>query len=638
MELEFRADELENDLSRAIELVPHSALVFDQGGRVLAANRQSSDIFGCAPDELVDQPMIHLLAPSADAGIRKDGASVPVEIGFSVVSHGESRYVIASLVDVTERLNLETRVITVHEEFLGFEHLVADVIANLLGMAPEKVDTAIAEALCRFADTLQLDVAVIWRQTPGVANLVPTHFWVRPNLSRPVHEISSAGLPCVMSQLQAGNAVWFTTLDDIPHEVDREACRQFGLTSAAMVPLPVVGANRDGFRFVAFGSLSAQRDWPAPLIERLRLAAAVIGQALGRRELEFALRHALDEVRQLSAGGGAEHDRLCRDMSRPVTESQSIVLESAAVKLAFSQAEAVAPMPATVLLLGDTGCGKEMFAKAIHHLSPRRHRPMVTLNCAAIPSTLIESELFGRERGAFTDALTRHIGRFEAANHSTLFLDEIGDLPVEVQVKLLRVLQNRVIERLGSNQSIDVDVRIIAATNRNLEKAVQDQTFREDLYYRLNVFPIVVPPLRERVEDIPGLVWAFIDDFSKASGKQIDSISKQSMEELQRYTWPGNVRELRNVVERALIMCAGRHLQVSLPALATLPIETSTILTEFEAAHIRMVLESTNWRVRGAGGAAQRLGLKATTLESRMAKLGIWRTPSRKAAKGANFS
>jgi formate hydrogenlyase transcriptional activator len=250
----------------------------------------------------------------------------------------------------------------------------------------------------------------------------------------------------------------------------------------------------------------------------------------------------------------------------------------------------------------------------------------VRVSCAAIPSALIESELFGRERGAFTGALSRQIGRFEAANQSTLFFDEIGELQPEVQIKLLRVLQERVIERLGSTQPIKVDVRIIAATHRDLEKAVVENTFREDLFYRLNVFPIVVPPLRERMEDIPGLVWAFIDEFSRLFGKTITSVSKDSMEELQHYAWPGNVRELRNVIERAVILSRDNHLLIPPPKPVgrTLP-QAALTLEALEVEHIRSVLESTNWRVRGEGGAAQRLGLKPTTLESRMARLGITR-------------
>ena len=299
---------------------------------------------------------------------------------------------------------------------------------------------------------------------------------------------------------------------------------------------------------------------------------------------------------------------------------------SAAMQQVLAHVRQVAPTPATVLLLGETGTGKEVMAQTIHDLSPRRQRRMIGVSCAAIPTALIESELFGREKGAYTDALSRQIGRFEAAHQSTLFLDEIGDLPMAVQVKLLRVLQERVIERLGSVQPVKVDVRIIAATNRNLEDAVRDRTFREDLYYRLNVFPVVVPPLRERVEDIRALVWTFIDEFAQSYGKTIESISAESLCELQRYAWPGNVRELRNVIERAVILATGPHLVVETPRRDHR--RTSRIamtLTELEVSHIRAVLTSTNWRVRGSGGAAERLGLKPTTLESRMVRLGIAR-------------
>jgi transcriptional regulator with GAF, ATPase, and Fis domain len=312
-----------------------------------------------------------------------------------------------------------------------------------------------------------------------------------------------------------------------------------------------------------------------------------------------------------------------------VTEEQLPPVKSAAMQQVLAQVRQVAPTPATILLLGETGTGKEVMARAIHGLSPRRQRRMVGVSCAAIPATLIESELFGREKGAYTDALSRQIGRFEAAHQSTLFLDEIGDLSMAVQVKLLRVLQERVIERLGSAQPINVDVRIIAATNRNLEDAVRDRTFREDLYYRLNVFPVTVPPLRERVEDIPALAWTFVDELAGPFGKTITSISEKSLRDLQRYPWPGNVRELRNVIERAVILATGPELVVPAPRLddRRRPANAMT-LCELEISHIRAVLASTNWRVRGSGGAAERLGLKPTTLESRMARLGIARTTS----------
>jgi formate hydrogenlyase transcriptional activator len=303
-----------------------------------------------------------------------------------------------------------------------------------------------------------------------------------------------------------------------------------------------------------------------------------------------------------------------------------IVGSSAAMRRALEQIRQVASTDSTVLLLGETGTGKELFATQIHALSGRRDRAMVRVNCAAIPDTLMESELFGREKGAYTGALARQIGRFELANHSTIFLDEIGDLPSDVQVKLLRVLEERQIERLGSPKSINVDVRIIAATHRDLDKRVLDETFREDLYYRLNVFPIRVPPLRERVEDIPLLVWRFVDEFSKSFGKRIDAIPNENTAALQRYAWPGNIRELRNVVERAMIVAIGTRLTIPLPASETRSAKPrNATLADVEKAHIRLVLENTGWRIRGAGGAAEQLGLKPTTLETRMAKLGLAR-------------
>ena len=303
-----------------------------------------------------------------------------------------------------------------------------------------------------------------------------------------------------------------------------------------------------------------------------------------------------------------------------------IIGRSSAIRQVLAQLQQVAATDSTVLLLGETGTGKELLATHLHGLSARRVRPMVRVNCAAIPATLMESELFGRERGAFTGALAREIGRFELAHRSTIFLDEIGDLPADLQVKLLRVLEERQIERLGSPKVIDVDVRIIAATHRNLEQRIGESAFREDLFYRLNVFPIHVPALRDRAEDIPLLVWRFVDEFSKAFGKQIDAIPRENMLALQQYSWPGNIRELRNVVERAMIVATGNQLTIGLPTSSGSPAKRcGARLMDVEKDHIRSVLETTMWRIRGVGGAAERLGLRPTTLESRMAKLGLSR-------------
>jgi transcriptional regulator with GAF, ATPase, and Fis domain len=305
--------------------------------------------------------------------------------------------------------------------------------------------------------------------------------------------------------------------------------------------------------------------------------------------------------------------------------ANAIVGESAAVRRVLDEVEQVASTDSTVLLLGETGTGKELFATRIHELSARRGRPMVRVNCSAIPATLMESELFGRERGAFTDAHARQVGRFELADRSTIFLDEIGELPAEIQVKLLRVLEERQIERLGNPKPIRLDTRVVAATHRNLEARIGDGSFREDLFYRLNVFPIRVPALRERAEDIPLLARRFIAEFAVAFNKRIETVSLENLTALQRYSWPGNIRELRNVVERAMITATGRALTIPLPVAAPAPARRSERLVDVEREHIESVLVSSRWRVRGAGGAASVLGLPPTTLETRMAKLGIVR-------------
>jgi formate hydrogenlyase transcriptional activator len=287
----------------------------------------------------------------------------------------------------------------------------------------------------------------------------------------------------------------------------------------------------------------------------------------------------------------------------------------------------VAPVDCTVLLRGETGTGKEVVAQAIHDASPRRRHPFVAVNCAAIPSALLESELFGHERGAFTGAVAQTVGRFQAADRGTLFLDEIGDLPLELQPKLLRALQEKQVERLGGGHTFQVDVRVIAATNQDLWRMVQERTFRADLYYRLDVFPITLPPLRERGDDIPLLIEHFVQVFAKRQGKSIDHIPEEVMEVLKRHDWPGNIRELQNVIERAVIMTTGPVLNQRATKLITQDIRSARVrtLVDAERAHILAMLHETNWVVGGPRGAAAQLGLARTTLIAMMARLGISR-------------
>ena len=346
------------------------------------------------------------------------------------------------------------------------------------------------------------------------------------------------------------------------------------------------------------------------------------------QETKTALEASLREVSELKERLEAENVVLQQEV-RHAHGFDEMVGTSPALARVLAQVEQVAPTDAAVLLLGETGTGKELVARAIHDRSRRRDRPLVTVNCAALPATLVESELFGYEKGAFTGALQRTIGRFEVAHGGTLFLDEIGELPLDVQAKLLRVLQTGQFERLGAARTLQADVRLVAATNRDLEREVREGRFRKDLYYRLSVFPIALPPLRERREDVPLLVWHFIERRQADLGRAVKRVPERLMRAFSAHDWPGNVRELENVVERALILTSGATLAADPAFLEAAPVVSPVgpraSLADAERAHIKAVLEECGWRISGKGNAAERLGLKRSTLQFRMKKLAIER-------------
>ncbi len=380
--------------------------------------------------------------------------------------------------------------------------------------------------------------------------------------------------------------------------------------------LDLHGRRKDGTEFPVDIMLS-------PLeTESGLLVLSVIRDITERKRAEEALR----QKEKLT-----EEKLYLEEELRTAYNFDEIIGESPGLKRVLKQVETVAPTDATALILGETGTGKELVARAIHYLSSRRERTFVKLNCAAIPSGLLESELFGHERGAFTGAISRKIGRLELAHQGTLFLDEVGDIPLELQPKLLRALQEKEFERLGSTRTIPVDVRLIAATNRNLAQMMEDREFRSDLYYRLRVFPITVPPLRERPGDIPILVRYFTQKHAHRMRKQIETIPGETMDALSRWNWPGNVRELENLIERGVILSQGSVLHLPLTELQ-LPVEapttTSDTLAAQERDHIIRVLRETKGVIGGPHGAAVRLGLKRTTLGSKMEKLGITRKDS----------
>jgi transcriptional regulator with GAF, ATPase, and Fis domain len=504
----------------------------------------------------------------------------------------------------------------------GFYRLIADISARFANVPAVEMAATVDASLRMCTAALDMDRGTILHTAASGGTLTVRSDCGRPGVSiLPSGSVANAHFPVLSSAVRSGEFAAYPNLEAAAGDSDREAVRRLDAKAGLTLPLRARGRLVGALCFT-----DHRRDpiWGPEVIERARLVASVIGGAMAIETSQTEQQDTLSEVQRIRVRLDDEAVRVPGDGELQRVHRR-LASDSAVIRRALAQAEQVAPTPATVLLAGETGTGKEVFAQTIHDLSPRHKRPMVRVNCGAIPAALIESELFGRERGAYTGALSRQAGRFELAEGSTVFLDEVGELPLEAQVKLLRVLQEREVERLGGSRPIKVDVRVIAASNKDLERCVAERTFREDLFYRLNVFPIIVPPLRERVADIPVLIWTFIDEYSKAFGKPISSVSKESLAALQQYAWPGNVRELRNTIERAVITATGPHLTVDVPRPSAASRRRSVKLADVEVEHIRSVLDETGWRVRGPNGAAALLGLKPTTLESRLARLGLKR-------------
>ena len=515
---------------------------------------------------------------------------------------------------------------------LAFERALADISARFAAVVPsvEAVEAEVVRGLRELIDFLDVDRASlleVGEEGCVVVRCAAAREGVAP---LPLGLELSSALPWYAGEVLAGRKILLPRLPEgLPPDAELERRYSVETGMRGNLTLPIVIGRTVRFA-IASGAFRAPRPWSEEMIARLKLLGEVFAQALVRARTEERLRAALAEVSALKEKLEAENVYL-REAARVPAGLDALSSRAVGFRRAVEEAEQVAATRTTVLLLGETGTGKELMASFIHATSPRRERPMIKLNCAALPASLIEAELFGREKGAYTGALTRQIGRFELADGSTLFLDEVGELPPELQPKLLRVLQEGELERIGGAHTIRTDVRVIAATNRPLADDVRAGRFREDLYYRLNVFPIRLPPLRERAEDIPMLVWQFVRELGQSMGRPVERIDDDTMRSLQAYPWPGNIRELRNVVERAMILCRDGVLRASLP---DLPADASQsryaggsdeTLAVVERRNIEAALQKCGWRVRGANGAAKRLGLKPTTLESRMKKLGIER-------------
>ena len=618
------------DLFRHLfESLPDGVLIVDSRGRIVGVNAASERLFGYSRDELTGQ-MVELLVPDRlraghsasresywqnprprpmGTGLelsarRKGGSEFPVEIMLNPVVSEEGRLVLAVVRDITQREQAEEalllEVTNVLLSSLDIRRLLAAIAAGVRRLTPHDF------ASLALYDPEKKKMRVQVLASPA-GMTVPTGELLLPIEGTPAGLAFSSRQTLVLDRLDPGR---FN-----PPAYQRLVAA--GVKSG--VWLPLVSRGR------ALGTLA---------IGSSKEAAFAHGglSLLGRMAKQVAL--AVDNAqafRQIAELNDrlAEEKQYLEDEVRTEYNFEEIVGESAALKRVLKQVETVAPTDATVLILGETGTGKELIARAIHQLSGRRNRNFVKLSCAAIPAGLLESELFGHERGAFTGAISQKTGRLELAHRGTLFLDEIGDMPLELQPKLLRAIQEREFERVGSTRTIPVDVRLVAATNQDLEHMVKEGRFRGDLYYRLRVFPLLIPPLRQRPEDVPLLANYFAQKHAQRMNKRINTIPPETLHLLSRYSWPGNVRELESLIERAVILSRGPELRVPVTELRGSPqpdsAQSAGSLERAEREHILRVLRETGGVVGGQDGAAARLGLKRTTLNFRMRKLGITR-------------
>jgi len=603
------------------ENAPDALLACDSEGLIVDLNSRLLEMFGYNPEELIGEKVeklmpsrfrglhvdyrdLYLTAPAPRAmdtareiwGLRRDGSEFAVEVNLSAVKSDGRRLVLSVIRNKSSR-NLAAQQLLKQAEF---ERALSELSGRLINLPPELVDGEITKGLETLGDALG---------------------WARPGIQPFPKRLLSGVLPWLTRRILAGEITVISAPEALPEEAhaEREHMKSTGAKSSLIVPLRVGGTLAGA---LAYSSFRDPQQWNSVKISRLQAMADLFANALARKQADENLHSAYAEIERLKEQLEQENTYLRQEIKLEYSH-KVVVGDSAAIRGVLKKAEQVAGTDSTVLVLGETGTGKELIARTIHEMSGRSKRTMVKTNCAALPATLIESELFGREKGAYTGALAREVGRFELADHSTIFLDEIGELPPEVQSKLLRVLQDGEFERLGSSKTTKVDVRVIAATSRDLPTMVKEGKFRPDLFYRLNVFPIVVPPLRERLEDIPALVWYLLEEVGSRMGRKIEGVQAETITGFQRYNWPGNVRELRNVIERNLILNTGPMFRAEIPELEE--IRDRTIRRPDEAEYLHNVLQAAKWRIRGKGGAAEILGLKPTTLEARMKKLGLQR-------------
>lgn len=488
----------------------------------------------------------------------------------------------------------------------SLETLILNLSTKFINLQHQDFNEAVEDALSDLGQFLGLDRAFVFLISSDGKTISNTHEWCGAGISS-LRE-GEQNLPVnfhdwVIRQLQSFECIKIEKLSDLPEAAAslKKTLQEEEVKSTLILPL---SAENRLIGLIGFDSIRKEQEWPGSFIRLLQLMANIITNALQAYQLKITNRYLQEESQAFADNEVLTHNAKLLGVIRKLYQ--------------------VASTDATVLILGESGTGKELLARALHRGSKRKDEALIKVNCAALPSNLIESELFGHEKGAFTGAIGSRIGRFELAHQGTLFLDEIGELPLDLQAKLLRAIQEGELERIGSAKTIKVDVRIVAATNRNLEKMVVDGRFREDLYFRLNVFPILNPPLRERKDDIPLLAAHFTKKYAKEFGRHNLKISQKALDKLNGYHWPGNVRELQNIIERAVIVSEGNYLNLNdwLPK-SSVRQQSFRPFEDHVKHYLIEVLRHTNWKISGKGSAAEILNLNPKTLESKMKKLGI---------------
>jgi transcriptional regulator with GAF, ATPase, and Fis domain len=587
-------------------------------------------------DAASDREHMMKLGVKSHLSISLKAAQKPIgllELGSSRSDHIWSK-------DLIDQINIIANIISdaclrkekteAFENQLLFERLISEISRKFVDLSADKVDEEIRQVLRLIAEFLDVDLASLYQINLEEETIYVTHYWIRAGIDVRVdlseRRIGVRDFPWWGARMQKGETVSLRCVDELRAEAPidiRNYEQMVGGKSNLSVPL-MIGGKLIGA--LTIDTILKETRWQNEYVKRLKVLGEILANAVARKHAEEKLKKSYAKINRLNERLQGEVTYF-REETRIQHDFRGIIGQSNALKLLLHQIEQIAPTDTTVLILGESGTGKELTARAVHDRSLRRDRAMVKVSCAALPGALIDSELFGHEKGAFTGAHRKHMGRFEVADGATLFLDEIGELPLELQGKLLRALEDGEFEQLGSSRTSKVDVRVIAATNRDLEKEVESGRFRSDLWYRLNVFPLQIPPLRERKEDIPLLVNWFVNKCGRKLGKNITRVPQEHLDRLRTYHWPGNIRELENTIERAVISSPGNSLKLmdmlGSPEAGQRKENLNRTLAEIEREYIMRVLEKTRWRVYGPNGAALILGLKPSTLRFRMKKLGI---------------